>query len=99
VTIPDISREYVYVPVRATGDDAAQLTTLPVEMAFMTGSAEPDTGDWETAEWDDSASTPTARILVGPTAVVLAEGTYRVWVRVTGAVEAPVRSAGRLKIT
>lgn len=98
--IPSLSREYLWVPVTASGDDASQLTTLPVAMAFMEArDAEPADADWRTSSWADSPS-PVARCLIGPGGgTVLADGTYYVWLRVTGAIEQPVRQAGKLKIT
>lgn len=98
-TIPVLSREYVWVPVAAEGEDAELLTTLVVEFAFLVGkTAQPVDADWVLGDWATTTDTPTARCLIGPTAKVLAAGTYYVWVRVTGATERPVRLTGQLKI-
>jgi hypothetical protein len=100
-TFPHTTRVYVWVPDTAGGDDAAGLTTLPVEMAFMgSRETEPADADWHDAEWADTPR-PTARCLLGDGAggVDLARGDWWAWVRVTGAVERPARLAGRIKIT
>jgi hypothetical protein len=88
--IPSISREYVYVPV------AGAAGTEPVDIAFVGFGAEPGEPDWQTAEW----SSGSARVLVGPDSdVVLADGLYEVWVRVTAAPELPAVKSGLLRIT
>lgn len=98
-SFPSISREYVWVPVTAKGDDADQLTTLPVEMAFLADRAgEPTEDDWHAGDWAPTGTV--ARCLLGPTlGVHLDAGTWWVWVRVTGAVERPARKAGPIKVT
>lgn len=99
--IPVLSREYIWVPVTAVGEDADQLTSLPVQFAFLaTRGTEPVDADWHSGGWATTASSPTARCLVGPgSAVVLDAGTYYVWLRISGATERPVRLAGQLKIS
>lgn len=100
-TMPDLSREYVRNAWTAKGVDAALLTTLPVEYAFMaTRDAEPVEDDWRAGEWDPDTTRPTARCLIGTASPTpLADGTWFVWVRVTGAIERPVRQTGPIKIT
>ncbi|GAA0403178.1 hypothetical protein GCM10009530_63960 [Microbispora corallina] len=73
-----------------------------VEVAFTTPGVEPAEEDWHIASW----GTPTsqgcpARILVGPGggAVALSDGTYEMWVRVTGPVQQPVLRAGLVPVT
>lgn len=85
--IVSLSKEYVYVPVKAGVDLAA----LPVEVALTTNGAEPVGADWRTAAWDQGR----ARVLVGP----LPDGRYSVWVRVTATPEVPVMKAGLLDVT
>lgn len=102
-TLPRISREYVYVPViELRGADRDLLTTLPVELAFMSDrTAQPADADWKSGEWDPDAAKPTARCLIGAGSVdaELTAGSWQVWVRVTGAIERPVRPAGPIKVT
>lgn len=104
-TIPVLSREYVWVPVTAEGDDAAALLTTTVEFAFISkttrANQQPGVNDWVAGSWSTTASSPTAQCLVGPTpsAIALAADTYIVWLRITGATERPVRQApGELKV-
>lgn len=95
-SIPAVSVEYVHVPI--TSDTT--LDEQVVELAFIkTGTPSADT-EWFAAEWEDTAALErTCRLLVGPgTGVVLAAGSWTVWVRVTDSVEVPVREAGRIRI-
>lgn len=104
-SIPEISREYVWVPVIAVGEDRAALEDLTVEMAFLTDSppGEPEENDWTAGDWSPEVPygyTAVARCLVGPaTSAELAVGMHHVWVRLTGATERPVRYSGQLRIT
>lgn len=72
-----------------------------VQMAFLASStAEPDTGDWVAATWLTAAGTSrTCGVLVGPGALVLAEGTWYVWTRLTDTPEIIPRKVGTLVIT
>ncbi len=98
-TIPALSREYIYVPVTVFGDDDP--TELPVHMAFLPERSDrPVDADWAIADWDPTAITPTIRCLVGTGGTIeLTPESYWVWVRITGAVERPVRQTGQLKVT
>lgn len=90
--IPSLSKEYLKVPVEGPGD----LDTLTVEMAVVDEGQDPGSGDWETAEWIGAD----AAVLIGPgSALVLAKGTYGVWVRITAAPEVPVLGPFGLHIT
>ncbi|SDI40717.1 hypothetical protein SAMN05421505_14917 [Sinosporangium album] len=95
--ISSLSRPYLYIWVEGARG------TEPVEVAFVNPGAEPVTGDWHPAAWDADSVTAKgadARILIGPGGeVVLADGTYDAWVRVTGPVERPVLWAGQVPIT
>ena len=97
VTIPSISTEYARVKLTAD----VTLNTQTVELAFLTSStAEPASGDWHTATWLGTADTTRyAGVLVGPNGLVLAEGVYQVWWRITDTPEVPARNAGRITIT
>ena len=93
LSIPSTSVQYVHVPITGTDLDGGE----PVAMAVIATTAEePATGDWKTANWDAGS----ARILIGPgTDLQLADGIYRVWVRVTASPEIPVIRSGLLRIT
>jgi len=92
VRISALSTEYVY------SFFGGALGSEPVEIAFVQG-AEPGDEDWQTAEWGDvTPQGADARILVGPEAVALTPGIWQMWVRVTGALERPVRHAGSIEI-
>jgi len=69
-----------------------------VEAAFVQ-AAEPDS--WETATWGEVTPIGAwARVLVGPgTDFELTDGTWQMWVRVTGSAEVPVLHAGEVVIT
>lgn len=100
-SMPDLSREYVRNGWTAKGIDKALLTTLPVEYAFLADrDAEPVDADWRAGEWDPETVKPTARCLIGAgSPSPLADGDWYVWIRVTGAIERPVRKTGRIRIT
>ncbi|GAB2918614.1 hypothetical protein ACFMQL_20495 [Nonomuraea fastidiosa] len=90
-----LSREYLYAWVEgATGTEA-------VKIAFTQPGVEPTEQDWRPAGW--AGVTPAgadARILVGPGSdVVLAEGTYQMWVSVNAPPEGPVLPSGLVVIT
>ncbi|MEQ4723781.1 hypothetical protein [Nonomuraea sp. B19D2] len=93
--ISSLSRPYVYSVIKgASGSEV-------VEVAFTNLGAEPIETDWRTAEWANAtAEGARVRILIGPgSSVVLPDGTYLMWVRVTGAVERPVIPCGSIPIT
>ncbi|WP_424533646.1 hypothetical protein ACOZ38_25255 [Sphaerisporangium viridialbum] len=93
--ISSLSTVYVQSFVKgAMGSETAHI-------AFTKPDLEPVTADWKPAVW----GAPTdkgcpARILIGPGAgaVVLVDGTYAMWVRVTGPVQIPVLRAGLVSI-
>lgn len=93
-----LSKEYVRVPVTATEDGVpVDPTTDVVAFSFPPVYHDPDT--WVTGEWEVAGGTTFARILVGPGGdVVLDEGTFHVWLRVTDAPEVPVKRTGQLRI-
>lgn len=92
--VSSLSKPYIYSFIKGA------LGTETVEVA-MIQAAKPSSGDWKTAAW--GSVTPTgawARILIGPsTSLALTDGTYQMWVRVTGASEQPVLRAGEIVIT
>jgi hypothetical protein len=90
-----LSKEYRRWPVALTVDGAViDPTTDPVSLAFMATAETPETSDFVAATWETVAFTPPkyyARLLIGPSGdVVLAPGTYRVWLKVTDNPEVPV---------
>ena len=102
ITLSRLSTEYVLievaatisgVPVNPTGDTA--------QMAFMKSGAIPGSGDWHAASWETAGTVYYTRCLVGPAngGVVLAPGTWNIWVKVADSPEVPVRSPAQLQIT
>lgn len=87
------SVEYLKVPITAPAD--VTLGTQTVEMAVLSPETRPIEDDWNTAEWADST---TARLLLGPGALPLAAGTYKVWLRLTDTPEVPVLTAGTITV-
>ncbi|RJL21115.1 hypothetical protein [Bailinhaonella thermotolerans] len=94
--ISSLSREYLYFVIQgAAGFE-------PVEVAFTAPGVEPTSGQWQAASWTSPSADglPRARILVGPgSPVVLTDGTYQAWVRITGTVEQPVLPCGLIPVT
>lgn len=79
-------------PVNPTGD--------PVQLAFTTAGADPQTGDFHAATWQGATSPYVAQILVGPGGTVtLTAGLYAVWVKVTDSPEIPILYAGSISVT
>ncbi|MEU5863513.1 hypothetical protein ABZ815_20250 [Nonomuraea sp. NPDC047529] len=71
-----------------------------VEVAFTTPGQEPADGQWHLASWGAAGRAGArARIRVGPGALVLGDGTYQGWVRVTTPSERPVLPSGLVPIT
>jgi hypothetical protein len=94
---------YVQVPIQATVSGTPyDPTGDAVAMAFMPGSGQPGSGDWNTGSWQTTAQgIYLAQCLVGPenSGVVLAPGTYAVFVKITDNPEVPVLPSGSLQIT
>lgn len=91
--LPSLSLEYV----RATIEGPPNKTSFGPEMAILPEGEDPDSGDWETAEW----SGDDVIILVGPGgAFTLTKGVrYEVWVRITASPEIPVLRPGFIHAT
>lgn len=110
--ISSLSKEYVRIPVATLGDDgeSADPTVNVVAIAF-TAAEETEPSSFNAATWETSElvdvdvggiriRTPyKARILVGPGGLVLADGEYTAWVKVTAGSEIPVRAAGRVIVS
>ncbi|TMR90608.1 hypothetical protein [Nonomuraea basaltis] len=95
-TISSLSLEWLPFWVRGASG------TETVEAAFTEPGVEPAAADWKPAEWapgSASARGATARILFGPGGtVVLPDGTYQAWVRVTAPPQLPVLPAGLIDV-
>lgn len=104
VEIPSSSTEYLMVEVvKKSGRSFLDLTTTTIDFAFVAENAEPTGGDYSVAgSWDhSSAISQDAAVLVGPSGTVtLAEGTYDVWIRISGLPnETPTKFIGVLRVT
>lgn len=94
--IPSISTEYLRTEVESVVDP----TVYPVDWAFVAPGVEPGALDWVIGTWDPGAAVATARCLVGPEGdVTLADGKYRVWLRITADPETPAISFDTLTVT
>ncbi|MEU7891706.1 hypothetical protein AB0B45_02450 [Nonomuraea sp. NPDC049152] len=91
--ISSLSKVYLYIPIEGASG------TEGVEAAFTTPGVEPIEGDWRPASWGQvSGRGREARILIGPGATQLTEGTYQLWVRITGVIERPVLPTGLIDV-
>lgn len=103
-SLSSLSTQYVIVPVRAFSAGVAYNPTADtVQMAFKV-SGTPSGGDWNTASWAATSAVNgayLAQCLVGPqnSGVVLAIGSYTIWVKITDSPEVPVLVVGALTIT
>jgi hypothetical protein len=99
--IAAVSTEYVNVPVQVTQNgEPYNPTADTVQFAFVAGSAQPAT--WYTGSWQTTVQgNYLAQCLIGPqnSGVVLAPGTYTVWLQITTDTEVPIKPAGSLLIT
>lgn len=102
MNISTASTEYVRVNVSALiGGTIHDPTGDPVSMAFIPSSADPTDPDWHPGTWETAGNVYKALCLVGPAngGVVLPDGQYAVWVKVTDSPEVPVLRAGILTMT
>ena len=100
-SISAISTEYVKVRVsQTTAGTVYNPTSDVVQFAFLTSqSATPITSDWKSGSWETAGTRYYARCLIGPSGtVVLAKGTYYVWLKITDSPEIPVRLIGQVRI-
>lgn len=103
LSLPAPTLEYVRIPVTAASEGVfINPTSSTVQMAFLVGNADPQSGDWQTAIWDQTApptATYVAQCLVGPGGTIaLVVGQYQVWVRLIDEPEIIVRPVGVLNI-
>lgn len=97
-----LSTELVQIKVAVTVNGAPYNPSSDVvAMAFMPSGTNPTTSDWKTGSWQtDPGPTYWAQCLVGPAngGVVLAVGSYVVWLKIVDNPEVPVRQVGILQI-
>lgn len=97
LTISSDSVEYIEVTVSTSDNDDP--TVDPVEFAFEAPSdGNPDAADWGAGSWKAGGPPYVARALVGAAPFDLAEGIYKVWIRISGSPEVPVLPACILQI-
>ncbi len=103
--VSSLSDEFVRVRVDAIASGVqVDPTGDVVRFAFLaTKTAEPTGPDWNAGSWETDNSGPDpvyyARVLVGPSGVVLTDGLYYGWVEIQDSPETPVRRIGRLVVT
>ena len=97
LTQSSLSTQYVQVLVQVTSTNNYDPTNDTVEFAFTNASAfpaqSPGDGDWNAGSWDPyPGSLYYAQILVGPAngGVVLTQGRWQCWLRLTNYPEVPV---------
>lgn len=104
ISVSSLSTQYILVPVRAFKAGVLfNPTADTVQLAFMV-SGTPGTSDWKTGSWASTTAVNgvyLAQILIGPknSGVVLALGSYTIWVQITDNPEIPVMAVGSLAIT
>jgi hypothetical protein len=102
VVISDLSTVFIKSRIVATKNGTSYNPTGDVvEVAFKTPGVDPAGPDWHAASWETAGTAYYARLLVGPVGgLVLAVGTYRMWIRITDAPEVPVLEApGTVRIS
>lgn len=70
----------------------ADVSGLLVSVAVMPRGQDPEAGNFKTAEWKTDLPFKAAQVMVGPGSAVgqLAEGTYKLFTKVTATPEIPV---------
>ncbi len=92
------TEEYIKVPLTEWAPSILNPTTLPVELAVITGSGEPLEADWVTAAWVTESSVVKAQALWSDlVAVPVARTSYVAWMRVTATPELPVLHCGTIQ--
>lgn len=97
------STEYLTFDTAALGIGGLSVnpTSDPVYIAFMQGTAAPQPGDWQQAQWVSPQAPYQIEFLVGPSggAYSLAAGQYRVWLMIVDNPSRPELPVGYLNIT
>ncbi len=107
VGINHLSLQYYGIPVKTItlAGVAYNPTAYPVAMAFMPQATQsPGVSDWQAATWSAVPSNVlfpyAAYCLIGPGGTItLTQGTYVVYLKITGSPEIPVQYAGQLEIS
>lgn len=90
--ISGLSIEYLKISVTAEAD----VRSFPVYVCLKP-SGDPAPSEWNTAQWDPSATDPyIIRYLLDGSQ--LTKGRYYVWVKIEGPVEKPVAKVGVMEI-
>lgn len=96
----------VLIPVQlivgegATADPTDDMVQFQFTPGGLPPRVQPVTGEWLTGFWILDLGKNLAGITVGPgTTVVLTQGTYTIWIKVTDAPTAPVAAVDVLTIT
>ena len=100
IVLSSSTLEYIRVKVEAIESGVVvNPTSSTVEFAFPPVGQDISSATWVAGSWETSSGYYYARTLVGAGGgVVLADGTYEVWVRVNQGVEFPHRKTGLLDI-
>jgi hypothetical protein len=100
-TISALSTEYIQVNIQAiVAGEPYNPTADAVSFAFTYGTSAPVT--FYTGSWTTTAQGMyLAQCLIGPQngGVVLAQGSYTVWIKISDDPEVPIRPVGTLTIT
>jgi hypothetical protein len=78
----------------------ANPTQYTVQFAFVSTTAQPASNQWVNGQWTTSVAPYIAQILVGPanSGVILAKGTYGIWVQIVTPTQVPAIEIGTLTI-
>jgi len=101
VSIAAISTVYLPANISASiGGISFNPTSDEVDFAFISGSAKPQSGDWNTGSWIVGGPPYIAEILIGPenSGLVLPVNSYTVWCRVVATPQVPIFPVGTLII-
>jgi hypothetical protein len=95
VEISALSQETILVPVQeVVSGTVVDTTTYPVQMALLGDTVQPGDSDWLPAVWETNSLTHlhSAAVTVGPgtTLTLIANKSYRPWVKVFAPSETPV---------
>jgi hypothetical protein len=107
--VPEEIRDFVRIAQTSSQPIAADISTIfagssfnptsyPVQFAFISGPAQPQSSDWVAGTWANDSAPYVATIIVGPNGTALSPGTYQVWARVIATPIEPVTSVGFLQI-
>lgn len=99
-SISHLSTTYLRCSVTATENGVrVDPTGSTIQFAFLLTEDDPVAGDWVNGSWETAGEIYYARCLVGSGGDIdLAEGTYKVWVKLVIGVETLVRPVGELLI-